>query len=284
MDKKKLRIGRIITQGQLSKKRSDRLEYCYEATLSACQGLAGHLSVIQTPGGFLRDYQDLSSYISGPSSNYEHFSKITENAEKLVSQLMDHHSLKSVLKDKTDFLTLGLDVFDINDSGRQAELVGTYDTKEEKVRCWTGKSYPTARQVDTLIYCTKLETHFQVIDGLSFMVLGCHDLNLFSPRSRASVSKGSFKERAISEMQALSDRVKPLVVLQHPHTTDSPRIWRAGWSGVNRWVPSASVYSSGIHYANRDGLSPRQSLPSVLRATAVGPVENFVVPDLNTEA
>ncbi len=275
-------IGRITTQGQLSNNRFSRMEYCRHALLTACHGFNRHLSVLQTPGGFLYDYQDLRKYETGRSSTYEHFSAITENAEKLVSQLMDDRPLKTLLKTKTDFVTLGIDVFDINNFRIQAELVCTYNTNRQKVIYWTGKSYPTKEQENSLIYCPDLKTHFQEINGLPFLILGCHDLNLFSPRSRASISKGSYKDKTISEMQALSDRFKPYVVLQHPHYTDSPNIWQPGWSGIKRWVPSARIYSSGIHYANREGKHPRKPLQSILLRTALGPVENFTVPLIGT--
>lgn len=279
-----LNIGRVITQGQLSNNSVLRMHDCRRALLAACHGFNRHLSVLQTPGGFLYDYQDLRKYISGRLSTYEHFLAITKNAEKIVSQLMEERPLKELLKIKTEFVTLGIDVFDKDNFRIQAELVCTYNTNQEMVIYWTGKSYPTSEQEDSLIYCNNLETHFQKINGLSVLILGCHDLNLFSPRSRASVSKGSFRDKTISAMQALSDRFKPYVVLQHPHYTDSPNIWQLGWSGIKRWVPSARIYSSGIHYANREGKPPRKPLQSILLRTAQGHVEDFIVPLQNIKA
>jgi hypothetical protein len=271
-------IGRIVTQGQLSNNRDERIEYCHYALLKACQAFNQRLSVLQTPGGFLYDFQDLKRISSGVNATLENFIAVTENAQHAVDRLLDDR-LKEILLEKTDFLTIGLDVFDIHGkSEKQAELVGTYDTLNKKIIHWTGKSYPTLDQENSLIYCTKLETHFQKINDIPVMILGCHDLNLFSPRSRASVSKGSFRDKTISEIQTLSDRFKPHVVLQHPHFTDSPNIWQPGWSGIKRWVPSARIYSSGIHYANREGKHPRKPLQTILLRTALGPVENFTVP------
>lgn len=277
-------IGRVITQGKLSNNSVLRMHDCRLALLAACRGFNSHLSVLQTPGGFLYDYQDLKKYVSGRLSTYENFLTITKNANKIVIQLMEDCALKALLKTKTDFVTLGIDVFDKNNFKIQAELVCTYNTNRETVMCWTGKSYPTKEQEDSLIYCNNLETHFQKINGLSVLILGCHDLNLFSPRSRASVSKGSFKDKTISAIQALSDQYKPYVVLQHPHYTDSPNIWQPGWSGIKRWVPSVRIYSSGIHYANREGKPPRKPLQSILQRTAQGTVENVIVASTNITA
>jgi hypothetical protein len=233
---------------------------------------------LQTPGGFLYDFQDLRRISSEVNATFENFIAVAKKAQKVVDHLLDT-TLKKILQEKTDFLTIGVDVFDTQgNSGKQAELVGTYDTLNEKIIHWTGKSYPTMDQEKSLIYCTNLESHFQQISGLPVMILGCHDLNLFSPRSRASISKGSFRDKTISEMQTLSDRSKPYVVLHHPHYTDSPNIWQPGWSGIKRWVPSARIYSSGIHYANRECKHPRKPLQSILLRTAFGSVENFTVP------
>lgn len=278
MEAKKFSVGRIVTSGILPNKSDERIGYCHYALSMACQAFNRRLSVMQTPGGFLYDFQDLRSISSEVNAPFENFLAVAKKAQNAVDRLLVT-TMKKILKEKTDFLTIGLDVFDTHgNSGKQAELIGTYDTLNEKIIHWTGKSYPTKEQVNSLVYCTKLETHFQKISGLPVMILGCHDLNLFSPRSRASVSKGSFRNKMISEMQALSDRFKPQVVLQHPHYTDSPNIWRLGWSGIKQWVPSAKVYSSGIHYANRDGQSPRKPLESVTCRTAQGAVEDYVVP------
>lgn len=271
-------IGRVVTQGQLSKNRDERIEYCHYALSTACRAFNRRLSLMQTPGGFLYDFQDLRSISSKVNAPFENFLAVATKAQNAVDRLLVT-SMKKMLKEKADFLTIGLDVFDTHgNSGKQAELIGTYDTLNEKIIHWTGKSYPTKEQENSLVYCTKLETHFQKISGLPVMILGCHDLNLFSPRSRASISKGSFRDKMISDMQALSDRFKPQVVLQHPHYTDSPNIWQLGWSGIKRLVPSAKVYSSGIHYANRDGQSPRKPLESVSCRTKQGTVEDYVVP------
>jgi hypothetical protein len=282
MEAKNFSVGRIVTSGILPDKSDDRIGYCHYALSKACQAFNRQLSVMQTPGGFLYDFQDLRSISSEVNAPFENFLVVATKAQNAVDRLLST-SMKKMLKEKADFLTIGLDVFDTHgNSGKQAELVGTYDTLNEKIIHWTGKSYPTKEQENSLVYCTKLETHFQKISGLPVMILGCHDLNLYSPRSRASVSKGSFRDNMISEMQALSDRFKPQVVLQHPHYTDSPNIWQPGWSGIKRWVPSARIYSSGIHYANREDKPPRKQLESILLRTARGSVENFTVPLIRT--
>jgi len=50
---------------------------------------------------------------------------------------------------------------------------------------FTGKSYPTTGQAKGLLRITNLETHFTDLNGQSALILGCHDLTIFSPRSNA---------------------------------------------------------------------------------------------------
>lgn len=126
------------------------------------------------------------------------------------------------------------------------------------------------------MYCQDLESHFLVLDGVSVMLLGCHDLNIFSPRSRASSSQGTYKFQIMDKMDSLVKDHQPAVVLHHPHYTDSPRIWRVPWKGVEQNVPSCHTYSSGIFYANGDGGKQRGELKDVLAQTAKGDVKNWI--------
>jgi hypothetical protein len=215
-------------------------------------------------------------YSCGTDTTHEHYRKIIEIAERLAMRFLAARHLSEALALACHHLTLGVDVRDSNATCEtHAELVGIYDTKQRSFVRWTGKSYPVQFQVASLMYCQDLTSHFVVLDGLNVMVLGCHDLNIFSPRSRASATRGTYKATVMEEMDRLVDRHRPQLVLHHPHHTDSPRVWQVAWAGVRRTIPSCRTYSSGIFYGNK-GKNCRGQLKDVLSATAYGNVEDWI--------
>jgi hypothetical protein len=83
-----------------------------------------------------------------------------------------------------------------------AELVYIADLRSGALQ-YTGKSYPTPKQAKGLLRIPDLETHFTDLNDQTALVLGCHDLTIFHPRSdakakgwRASIKK-AFKKIAI---------------------------------------------------------------------------------------
>ena len=110
------------------------------------------------------------------------------------------------------------------------------------------------------------------------LILGCHDLNLFSPRARANQSPDGLRRARCDEMERKVARFRPTVVLQHPHSTDTPNIWRMPWLSLAREVPSIRVWASGIGY-HRFGSKPRATLAKVLDRTKSAPedVRDIVV-------
>jgi len=83
-------------------------------------------------------------------------------------------------------------------------------------------------------------------------------------------TRGKRADRLIRDAQ----RSKVVAVLQHPHSTDTPAIWAAGWSGV-RLKLRPDTYASGIAYNNR-GSSVRAPLNEVLTRTRIGNVIDYV--------
>jgi hypothetical protein len=65
----------------------------------------------------------------------------------------------------------------------------------------------------------------------------------------------------------------PEIVIQHPHTTDTPKIWNAAWSELVRELPSVNHFVSGINYSNKNGV--RGNLNDVLQKTKKGDVIDF---------
>jgi hypothetical protein len=215
-------------------------------------------------------------YSCGTGTTHEHYGKIIEIAERQAMHFLAARHLAEALASACHYLTLGVDVRDIDATCEtHAELVGVYDTKQRIFVRWTGKSYPVQFQVASLMYCRDLKSHFMVLDGLRVMVLGCHDLNIFSNRSRRSSRCGTYKATVMEEMDRLVQKHKPEVVLHHPHYTDSPRVWQVAWAGVRGFVPTCHTYSSGIFYGNR-GKKCRGQLKDVLSATAHGYVVDWI--------
>jgi hypothetical protein len=283
-------IRRIITQNSLPSSIQDRITFARDCFKKACNDILGSVTVLQTPGGFLFDCQDLRTIQPGINSTISQFNVVVNQVEQFMRIFLSK-DLIQMISSKTDFITFGVDIFDYVSSGKydhdsqrnrkkyekHVELVGTFETKQQKFLYWTGKSYPVLEQVDTLLYCSDLESHFQYFGETPVLVLGCHDLNIFSPRSRKSSKEKTYKGKTISEMQKKCDEFKPKVVLHHPHSTDSPCIWSTAWSGVRKFIPSVKIYSSGIHYENFKKEIQRQPLKKVLSKTALGNIENTFI-------
>lgn len=266
-------IRRIITTSNVPVSIKNRFAaYCVE---QACQVDAEPVTVFQTPGGFLVDEQELQSFYTGVQSLVSEFKRVVRNAQKVVERFLSKN-IRKLLAKNTYFFTLGLDVHDLN-SDNHVELIGTYNTKKERLIYWTGKSYPVESQARTLLYCRELKTHFQYFGRTPILILGCHDLNIFSPWSRALSSSDSYKGQLIADMQRICDSFRPQVVLHHPHLTDSSKTWSTGWSGVRKFIPTTHTYSSGIHYKNLYGNARRQSLEKVLKGTAKGNVQDIII-------
>ena len=71
-------------------------------------------------------------------------------------------------------------------------------------------------------------------------------------------------------MRKLAKEFGPTMILHHPHSTDSPRVWSTAWSGARKVLPRDSggehVWASGIAYY-RGGGKLRGKLCDVRRAT-----------------
>ena len=192
---------------------------------------------------------------------------------------------------RTRFLTLGVDLNgDRNKEARirgdhtcrracpasctHAELVAVLDTKSGKVVHWTGKSYPTKGQQHTLVHVKDLGTHFLDLGSQRLLLLGCHDLHLFSGRGRASTGTPTPKENRRRAMHRRARRFKPTVILHHPHSTYSPRIWAGAWGATRTALPSAEVCASGIAFCGNSKpvrrWKPWQTLDATRAATVSG--------------
>ncbi|MFI5363296.1 MAG: hypothetical protein ACHQ49_15120 [Elusimicrobiota bacterium] len=226
-----------------------------------------HARFLVLPGGFAeapwpKEWKGRSGWTSRPEDIQK---LIAASAKKELPRILSPAVLKAA-KGKIDYITLGIDVLSENGlADAHAELVVVYNVKTGKT-AWTGKSFPTAAQEEKLVQVSDLNTHFLEIDGRRVMILGCNDLNLFSPRVAAVADPDGLRGQMVRRMAAAVRRHKPDVVLQHPHATDSPNIWRNSWVRLTRLFPSVQVWGSAIRYAN-PLVAPRKPLAKVLAQT-----------------
>jgi hypothetical protein len=227
-----------------------------------------------TPGGYLR--AETPSDITGRrgwDSIAIDFPKLTAAAMAVAQRVVSAEVLRAAVG-RCRYLTLGIDLE--SSAGLDAELIGIFSLEDGSVVGWTGKSYPTGGQEEELIQVVDLWTHFLKAGEHRVLVLGCHDLNVFSPRAHANQNPYGPRRERSDAIRKIVAQFRPTVVLQHPHFTDTPRIWRTAWGGIER-VASVADWASSICFFNPDG-RVRSSVPEVLAGTRApaGPTLDFV--------
>lgn len=197
MPKSPFKVARLVTN-EATPPNYD-LPSRFDLIRTAYSAIDSHVDVIQTPGGYLWVKTDFEGCPLGEDSNEEAFTKVTKTAEKVLRK--DIKVLQKGASGKADFITFGVDVFNWEETAVNAELVGTFDVKAGVFVSWTGKSYPTSDQARSLLYCIDMKSHAQILNGKRVLVIGCHDLNMFSARSIANIEKGNgdtYKAWAVS--------------------------------------------------------------------------------------
>lgn len=236
-----------------------------------------------TPGGFIQapmpnDYRGLKSWESRP----EDFQRLVPFAEKALWQVVDE-DIRTKLRQRSRFLTVGVDLVRDGQSKvgggnhTRAELVAVVDLDESVIVRWTGRSYPESGQEEgVLVQETHLESHLLRVAGHRVLVLGCHDLNVFSGRARGNAENARRERR--EKMENLARRFKPTMVLHHAHRTDQPSTWGNVWPQLQRTLAFNGPYASGIAYF-ADPKSNKASAPLdyVLWKTAGGGVSDIRV-------
>lgn len=236
-----------------------------------------HFDFVITPGGFLSfDFPEgLDDDIDIDNINEKQLQLLHKEAEEVISDFFgrlkddDFQKLKKI----ADYFTIGID--GSNESGsRHIELIAVYNLKKEKVIRWTGKFYPTEYQKRSLIKFNDLDSHFIELNSQKIIILGCHDLNVYSPRGQAMAKQGGYKKQVADKFRSKCEMFKPEIILQHPHTTDSPNIWNQPWRMVEKELSSVKHFASGIKYHNGDE-EPRGLLVDVLEKTKKGDVIDY---------
>jgi hypothetical protein len=228
-----------------------------------------HAKFVLTPGGFVHGRWPNTWFgTSGWESTKSDIAPLVGEAERQLGRVLTDKVYRAAAG-KTDVLTLGIDLFD-DDAPQHVELVAVVDISKRKIVRWTGKSYPTSNQERTLVHVADLDTHLLEVADERVLVLGCHDLNMFSPRGHANQSPDGLRRGRCDEMKRRVARFKPTVVLQHPHSTDTPNIWRMPWLSLARDAPSIKAWASGIAYYSWGG-KVRSKLDRVLDMTKSDP-------------
>lgn len=252
-------LTRLVTLG-----RSPESAGGQEAMLiDALDRLSGRSKFMITPGGFVRgDFPKGWRGRTSWASSAADLKPLVEHAEKRINKSVTRDALRKA-RGKVDVLTVGIDLFQ---DPEHVELVAVYDVPSAKIVRWTGKSYPTTEQEADLVQIIDLRSHLLEIAGERVLVLGCHDLNMWSPRGWANQSEGSARRQRCDAMRKVAASFRPTVVLQHPHSTDTANIWAVAWSGIRTTFPAVTTWGSGIGYYARSG-RPRGSVESVLART-----------------
>ncbi|HEY4184599.1 MAG TPA: hypothetical protein VGP07_05985 [Polyangia bacterium] len=196
------------------------------------------------------------------------------DAERVLAGILSDR-VRQAAKGRVDVITVGVDLTG-DDRPEHVELVALYEVATQAVS-WTGKSYPTSEQENSLIHVADLETHFLRVAGERVVVLGCHDLNMFNPRGWANQDPGGVRHLRCADMRMRTLAFRPTVILQHPHSTDTPNIWRNAWGEIASELPDVTAWASGIAY-HRWGDEPRAAIERVLTDTQGGePCVDFLV-------
>ncbi len=220
---------------------------------------------VVTPGGFLDIPVPAELFGStGWSSAESGIRRAEQVAKEALHMVLTPRVLKAA-HEKTQAVTIGVDLKAKEDS-RHAELVAFVRMKDGVILRWTGKSYPTGFQENTLVHQVDLGSHCLRFGAERVLILGCHDLNMFSPRGYANQNPDGKRRARCERMHRIVNKFRPTAILQHPHTTDSDRIWRLPWSALTK-LSEASLddWASAICFYRKGG--PRRKLAEVLAAT-----------------
>jgi len=207
---------------------------------------------------------------------------ILEREGKKCCELLLQDSVIEQLRRCTNYLTIGVDSFKDKISTTQtfipephAEMVYVVDLAKLTLH-FTAKSYPTPGQEKGLLRNIDLKNHFVELSGKQTMILGCHDLTIFNPRSDATATGWRLEEK--QKFKDLAATCQPCWILHHPHTAIKKRTWLAAWEGLIRSLPSVESYAGSGTYSRKDkGWEGRDALREVLVSTKSPDVMDIIV-------
>lgn len=234
-----------------------------------------HVEFLVTPGAFVRfpwpdDFP--------PSADNLHPSKESVDALRNVAQkycqdLIDD-KMRHTLSELVDYLAIGIDSRDKERNTRyEVEFIALVDLKTN-LYFWTGKSYPNNFQDSVLIRISDLSSHFMRLPTRKVLILGCHDLKMFSNRGRAT-AKSDWRKKVHREIDILLKNEQPEIVLHHPHTTSFSGSWKPELNELVSRFPTINYVSAGLYY--NWGEVPRSTFDDVQKQTKRGAIIDFIV-------
>jgi hypothetical protein len=233
-----------------------------------------------TAGGFLSFEWPSQVAVTDPSKpSPKEVQLLKEGAEKACREFLTP-TIRRRLAKVADYVSLGADSVrcGCDVKRRTAELVLLFDLHSSLV--WiTGKSYPGVQQ-RVLVRMNDLSKDFVRTSGDRVLLLGCHDLNMFSKRAFRNCNKDGWRAKRIKEIRKMTVGFLPNVILQHPHRTQSPHAWGTALGGLKKLLHQAGVSDFTFAGAGRwhaTGTKSPRPLHSCLVSTAVGNVVTAVV-------
>jgi hypothetical protein len=190
---------------------------------------------LMTQGGFLEFEFDDS----------DNLDQIYQLAESAYNQFVSNLGLN--IFDYCQLFTIGIDG---KSKKKTIELVAIV-RDGQKIQ-WTGKSYPKNEEMKHLILIENYQSHLINHGQDKVLVMGCHDLNVYNPRGLSKLKPNSKKYYLSKNYRESIESFKPTVVLQHPHTTVSPRTWQNAYIKMKNTIPTVSSFASGICYYDKD--------------------------------
>jgi hypothetical protein len=199
----------------------------------------------------------------GWNSEASDFGGMKQHIAPFVESLIDPEVRRRV-GGKVEAIAFGVDLLPDVVTRATAELAVVYDLTR---RVWhvTGKSFPRGDQ-RRVVRVTDLSSHFMKVAGERTLVLGCHDLNIFSPRGRSRQRPNGPLADVRRQMDQEVRRYAPTVALQLPHGTDTPRTWIPAWKALAART-NLRAWASGIAFYRVGGRPERRTFEEVCSQT-----------------
>lgn len=259
------KIARVVLPAGLSAS-VDAARSALVAVAEAMRRQRQSCQYLITPGGFVSHHPDRA--FGGPAgwrARPGDDGALRAVARDILGAVLAP-PVASILKPVASFVTLAIDVHGTDRI--HGEFVASVDVRSEPFsEWWTGKSYPAPGQEHRLVHLVELESHCQELSGERVLVLGCHDLSIFSRRGGANLTRGSLRWQRARAMRSAFRDFDPEIVLHHPHGTDTAQTWAASWSGLREDLPSVGSWASAIRHENPWDEDIRQDLATVLLRT-----------------
>ena len=92
---------------------------------------------------------------------------------------------------------------------------------------------------------------------------------MYNPRGYANQDPAGTRRKRCDKFRRMCRQFSPMIVVQHPHSTDSPNIWRTAWAGLRDDLPTVQCWASGIYYKKK--ARGKFAMSSAARAPRGGP-------------